>query len=52
MQTPNDFDPPRSWARAIGATLQGLTLGVLLLWALLELAASATGGQVFRYQGF
>jgi hypothetical protein len=36
----------------MGAALQGLALGALLLWAVLELAASASGGQVFRYQGF
>lgn len=42
----------RSWAFTAGAVLQGLTLGLLTLWALLELAASASGGNVFRYQGF
>lgn len=42
----------RSWARQAGAVVQGVALGAALVWALLELAVSAAGGQVFRYQGF
>jgi len=39
-------------ATMAGALLQGVVLGALVLWALLELAATASGGHVFRYQGF
>jgi hypothetical protein len=40
------------WARWTGAILQGLILGALLALAIAELLAFATGGTVFRYEGF
>ena len=51
MKEPEKLET-HTWARTAGEIVQGLALGALLLWALLELAVSATGGQVFRYQGF
>ena len=44
--------PGTTKATVSGALLQGLVLGALVLWAMLELLASASGGHVFRYQGF
>jgi hypothetical protein len=39
-------------ARILGVLTQGLVLGVLLSLAIAELLALATGGRVFRYEGF
>ena len=39
-------------ARAFGRWLQGVVLGTLLFAALIELATTAVGAQIFRYQGF
>jgi hypothetical protein len=44
--------PPGSRARILGACLQGLILGTLLLVAIVQLASSEVGARVFRYQGF
>jgi hypothetical protein len=40
------------WPRRLGALLQGLTLGGLLLWALVNLMTVEMGARIFRYQGF
>lgn len=39
-------------ARTLGRVVQGLVLGVALFFALLKLLIAATGGAIFRYQGF
>ncbi len=39
-------------ARIMGILLQGLVLGVLLALALIQLVTLASGGRVFRYEGF
>ena len=39
-------------ARITGVLVQGLFLGVLLALALIQLLTLATGGRVFRYEGF
>jgi len=39
-------------ARIAGILLQGLFLGILLALALIQLITLATGGRVFRYEGF
>ena len=36
----------------IGVCVQGLVIGSLLMVALVELASSEVGAQIFRYQGF
>ena len=36
----------------VGAIVQGLVLGVLLFLAILELFNAASGGRLFRYEGF
>jgi hypothetical protein len=38
--------------RRLGALVQGLLLGVLLAWALLNLTTVEMGARIFRYQGF
>lgn len=43
---------PTPAARTLGAVVQGVILGALLLLAILELASAHLGGQVFKYQGF
>ncbi|BCS31973.1 hypothetical protein TBR22_A11770 [Luteitalea sp. TBR-22] len=43
---------PSVWAFRIGAVVQGLVVGALVLLALTELLSSRLGGHVFRYQGF
>lgn len=42
----------RPTAEKAGAILQGVVLGVLLFFALLQLLMIGTDAQVFRYQGF
>ena len=42
----------RSWHRGLGIVLQGLTLGSLLAWALVNLLTLELGARIFRYQGF
>ena len=39
-------------ARWAGWCVQGITLGVLLFFAVSKLLAVAEGARVFRYQGF
>lgn len=39
-------------ARTLGRITQGVLLGFLLAFALLQLLTSSAGGTVFRYQGF
>ncbi len=41
----------QSWYRA-GAVLQGLILGPLVTFAVLNLIRMASGATIFRYQGF
>ena len=41
----------RSWHR-LGAILQGLVLGTLLTWALVNLLTLESGVRIFRYQAF
>jgi hypothetical protein len=40
----------RAWA--LGAILQGIVLGVLLVMAIVQLLQVNTGAHLFRYQGF
>ncbi len=40
------------WLRGLGALLQGLVLGGLLTWALVNLFVTEVGARIFRYQGF
>jgi hypothetical protein len=40
------------WARQLGAIVQGIVLGFLLVLALMELASLAGNLSPFRYQGF
>jgi hypothetical protein len=39
-------------ARTLGRVVQGVVLGGLLFFALLQMLIAAAGGAVFRYQGF
>jgi len=41
-----------AWAWRLGMLVQGLALGVALAAAVIELATTASGAQIFRYQGF
>jgi|GWRWMinimDraft_5_1066013.scaffolds.fasta_scaffold247048_2 hypothetical protein len=43
---------PVLMARRLGAVVQGLTLGFLLVLALMELASLAGNLSPFKYQGF
>jgi hypothetical protein len=40
------------WAWRLGAALQGIVLGVLLVMAIVQLLQVNTGAHLFRYQGF
>jgi hypothetical protein len=40
------------WLRHIGAVLQGIVLGLLLVHAVVSLSAIGEGVRIFRYQGF
>ena len=42
----------RQRGRRFGALLQGVTLGLLLAIAVLELIALASDATIFQYQGF
>lgn len=42
----------KSGWRRLGILLQGLTLGSLLTWALVNLLIVEAGARIFRYQGF
>ncbi len=46
------MNDPHPWFRRLGVTLQGLTLGGLLILAILKLLQVASQDSVFRYEGF
>ena len=39
-------------ARTVGRIVQGTVLGVLFFFAILKVLSAASGGAIFRYQGF
>ncbi|WP_165786992.1 hypothetical protein [Pseudohalioglobus lutimaris] len=40
------------WPAQLGAVIQGLALGGMLILALSELALLQSGASIFKYQGF
>ena len=47
----SDKPQPDRW-QTLGAIAQGMILGVLMLWALSEMASIAGDVRLFRYQAF
>ena len=52
MNDERPYSTLERFAYFVGATIQGLVLGILVSYAFFELWAIADGVQLFRYQGF
>jgi hypothetical protein len=48
----NEKNNNRTVGFIIGSIIQGLALGIGLFFALIELASTELGSQIFKYQGF
>lgn len=42
----------KRWLKVSGIVIQGLILGTLLFFAVIQIITMASGARIFRYQGF